>query len=394
MKDGEPAQKQAAGSERVMILKKTVLTGADRIGLLDDMLRGKRLGLITNPTGVNKSLVSTADVLNERYTLAALFAPEHGVRGDAQAGDAVFSYVDERTGVSVYSMYGAAREAAQQEMHKLDAVVFDIQDVGARFYTYLYTMTQAMTVCKSAGIPFILLDRINPIGGKCEGTVLDRKFSSFVGKYPTPTRSGVTIGEFARYINASEGIGCDLTVLPCEGWNRSLYFDETDLLWIAPSPNMPSVDSALVYIGTCLFEGTNLSEGRGTTKPFETIGAPWLKPREVIRQVEQLDLKGFVLRETYFIPSFSKHAGELCAGIQVHVLDRDAFEPFALGVYLVDIIRRLHPEFAFLETNFIDKLLGTDAIRKPDFDPAAFLSECRKPLDEWRDAVKPYLLYM
>ncbi len=374
-------------------MKKTVLTGADRIDLLEDQLRGKRLGLITNPTGINRSLISTADLLNESYQLTALFAPEHGVRGDAQAGDAVFSYIDERTGVPVYSMYGSARAAAQQEMAKLDAVLFDIQDVGARFYTYLYTMTQAMSVCKTAGIPFILLDRVNPIGGKCEGTILDRRFSSFVGKYPTPTRSGVTIGEFARYINDSEGIGCDLTVLPCEGWERSLYFDETDLLWVAPSPNMPSVGSALVYIGTCLFEGTNLSEGRGTTKPFETIGAPWLKPRQVIEQIKKLDLDGFVLRETYFIPSFSKHAGELCAGIQIHVLDRESFAPFTLGVYLVDIIRRLHPEFAFLESNFIDKLLGSDAIRKADFDAAAFLLECEQPLKNWRAAIQPYLIY-
>lgn len=373
--------------------KKTVYTGADRIGILDEKLKGKRLGLITNPTGINRELLSTADVLHKSYQLAAMFAPEHGVRGDAQAGDAVESYVDAKTGIPVYSMYGKAREAAEKEMAKLDLILFDIQDVGARFYTYLYTMTQAMRVCKNAGIPFVVLDRINPIGGKCEGTVLDPAFSSFVGKYATPTRSGITIGEFARYINATEGIDCDLTVIPCEGWERELYFDETDLLWVSPSPNMPSVDSALVYIGTCLFEGTNLSEGRGTTKPFEQFGAPWLKPEVVIDEINRRNLNGFVLRETYFIPTFSKHAGMLCAGVQIHVTDRDAFEPFKLGVYLVDAIRRNHPEFAFLETNFIDKLLGTDAIRQPDFDADAFIASTEAPLAAWKEKVKPYLIY-
>lgn len=308
-------------------------------------------------------------------------------------GDAVKSYIDAKTGIPVYSMYGSARAAAEAEMAKLDMVLFDIQDVGARFYTYLYTMTQAMAVCKQASIPFVVLDRINPIGGKCEGTVLNPAFSSFVGKYATPTRSGVTIGEFARYINATEGIGCDLTVVPCEEWERGLYYDETDLLWVSPSPNMPSVDSALVYIGTCLFEGTNCSEGRGTTRPFEIIGAPWLNPEKLIAQIAQKNLSGFVLRETYFVPTFSKHAGTLCAGVQIHVTDREAFEPFKLGVYLVDFIRRDCPEFEFLDTCFIDKLLGTDAMRSEDFDADAFIASTEAPLAAWREQVKPYLIY-
>ncbi len=375
------------------IEKKTVYTGVDRIGVIDKKLLGKRLGLITNPTGINRKQVSTADVLCKNYDLAAMFAPEHGVRGDAQAGDAVASYVDEKTGIPVYSMYGSARAAAEAEMAKMEVVLFDIQDVGARFYTYMYTMAQAMVVCKNHNIPFVVLDRINPIGGKCEGTVLDRNFSSFVGKYPTPTRSGITIGEFARLINATEGIGCDLTVVACDGWNRSLYFDETDLLWVSPSPNIPGTDTCLCYIGTCLFEGTNMSEGRGTTKPFEQFGAPWLKPDVIIREIANKDLSGFVLRETYFIPTFSKHAGELCAGMQIHVTDRDAFEPFKLGIYLVDAIRRTHPEFEFLKTYFIDKLLGSDAIRQEGFDADAFIAAQEAPRAEWQQKVKPYLIY-
>ncbi len=373
--------------------KKTVYTGADRIGVIDAVLKDKRLGLITNPTGINRELLSTADILYKGYQLCAMFAPEHGVRGDAQAGDAVESYTDSKTGLPVYSMYGKARAFAEQQMAQLDVIVFDIQDVGARFYTYLYTMTQAMTVCKKANIPFIVLDRINPIGGKCEGTILDPQFSSFVGKYATPTRSGITIGEFARYINDTEKINCDLTVVPCEGWNREMYFDETDLLWVSPSPNIPGVDTALVYIGTCLFEGTNLSEGRGTTKPFETIGAPWMKPQVIIDEIAAKNLSGFVLRETYFTPTFSKHAGTLCAGLQIHVQNRNEFEPFKLGVYLVDAIRRNCPEFEFLEANFIDKLLGTDAIRKADFDADAFLKSTQAPLQAWKEKVNPYLIY-
>ena len=374
-------------------MKHTVYTGIDRIATVDALLKGKRLGLITNPTGLNRELVSTADVLHDNYILAAMFAPEHGVRGDAQAGDAVASYTDDKTRVEVYSMYGSARKASEAEMAKMDAVVFDIQDVGARFYTYMYTMAQAMVVCKNAGIPMIVLDRINPIGGRCEGTVLDTKFSSFVGKYATPTRAGITIGEFARLINTTEGIECDLTVVPVEGWNREMYFDQTDLLWVSPSPNIPGTETCVDYIATCLFEGTNMSEGRGTTKPFEMFGAPWLKPQLIKDEIAKKGLKGFVLRETYFIPTFSKHAGTLCAGLQVHILDRDAFEPFKLGVYLVDTIRRTHPEFEFLENNFIDLLLGTDAIRKDDFDADAFIASLDAPIAAFKEKVKPFLLY-
>lgn len=372
-------------------MKQTVLCGADVFAAKNAISPGMRIGLITNPTGVLRDMTSTADFLRANYNLCALFAPEHGIRGDVQAGASVEGYIDPRTALPVYSTYGAGRSEAERMMGTLDAVIFDIQDVGARFYTYLYTMTQSMQACAASGTPFIVLDRANPLSGKIEGSILRREFASFVGKYPVATRTGLTIGEFAVYINAVEHLNCDLTVIPCKGWSRSLYYDDTDLCWIAPSPNLPTIDSALAYIGTCLFEGTNLSEGRGTTKPFELFGAPWLDTSTLKSTLDDAPHPGCLLRETYFTPTFSKYANERCAGLQIHITNRDTFAPFPLALQIIASICNLHPQFQL--TPSINHLLGSDAIWSTTFIPSTFLQKETPLLQSYKDEVKKYYIY-
>ena len=369
--------------------KQRVLCGADAVACGGFDFYGK-CGLITNHTGVTRNLSSTVDMLREKCNLTALFGPEHGVRGDAQAGENVVSFTDEKTGLPVYSLFGDDISESQKALAALDTVIFDIQDVGARFYTYAYTMTDTMKLCAENGVRFVVLDRPNPIGGiKAEGTVLDRKFSSFVGRFPTPTRCGLTIGEFALMMNETENIGCNLTVVPMEGWKRNMYYDDTDLVFIQPSPNIPSADTAFVYIGTCIFEDTNLSEGRGTTKPFEMIGAPWLNSKAVIEATGKQN--GVVLRECSFTPTFSDYKDVFCHGIQLHVTDRDVFSPFAVGIRLLDAIRKTHSELK-IEPSVVN-LLGTDDIFKPDFDVEEFILHHQKKVDEWQAYSKKWYLY-
>lgn len=369
--------------------KHKVLCGADAVAKNGFDFRGK-CGLITNHTGVLRDLSSTVDMLKDKCDLVALFGPEHGVRGDFQAGENVSSYTDKGTGLPVYSLFGDDISESEKALVSLDTVIFDIQDVGARFYTYAYTMTDTMKLCAEHGIRFVVLDRPNPLGGiKAEGTVLDRRFSSFVGRFPTPTRCGLTVGEFALMMNETEGIGCDLTVVPMEGWKRNMYYDDTDLFFIQPSPNIPTVDTAFVYIGTCIFEDTNLSEGRGTTKPFEMIGAPWLDSRAVIEAVGKQD--GVILRECSFTPTFSDYKDMFCHGIQLHVTNRNSFSPFEVGIRLFDAIRRNHKEFE-IEPSF-SNLLGTDDVFKTDFNAEDFILNQRQKVDEWQALSKNWYIY-
>lgn len=380
-------------------MKHTVFCGADvlaRDGMAALVRAGLpepgRCGLITNPTGVLRNMTSTADMLKEVCHLQALFGPEHGVRGDAQAGGEVDSfYLDTSTGLPVYSFYGKGQADAEKVMTGLDTVFFDIQDIGARFYTYQYTMTDAMIVCARAGVRFAVLDRPNPIGGtRAEGTILDRRFSTFVGRYPTATRSGLTIGEFAAWINETEQIGCDLHVIPCEGWQRHMDFDDTDLCFLQPSPNLPTVDTAYSYIGTCIFEGTNLSEGRGTTKPFEIIGAPWVDVRRLLETVGEQP--GVYLREAYFTPTFSKYAGELCRGVQLHIHDREVYRPFETGLRLFCALRQNHPA-EMTTRSFLCNLLGGDEVLQPDFAAESYITAEAEKVAAWQEKTKAFYLY-
>lgn len=379
--------------------KLSVKNGIDRPELWLDALRGKRVGLMTNPCGVDRSLTLSSDLLHKAGCLTCLLSPEHGVRGDRQAGAQVDSYVDRKTGLPVYSLYSSGHRIPTEVLSTLDAVAFDVQDVGARFYTYVYSLSYLMEDCAAAGKEMIVFDRLNPLGGEMiEGTVLDRAYSSFVGRYPIATRHGLTVGEFARYINATEGIGCKLTVIPVEHWHRGTLFCDTDLCWIAPSPNLPTFHSALCYIGTCLFEGTNVSEGRGTTRPFETVGAPWMDAEAVASAMREMQLPGVMIRPCYFTPTFSKYAGELCGGVQLHVTDPRTFRPFEVGLRLLCAIRDRHDEFSFTPPSpkgicFIDLLLGSSDFRREGYSAQAMLSLQSKALADYRERIAPYLLY-
>lgn len=306
-------------------------------------LVGARIGLVTNHTAVTRDLVSIVDAMHgdDRFDLVRLFAPEHGVRGAAQAGDKVADEVDIVTGLPVVSLYGANRTPGAEHLEGLDAIVFDIQDAGARHYTYISTMVNVMQACAPVGLPLIVLDRPNPITGlHTEGKVLEAEFTSFVGIHPMPTRHGLTVGELALMI-ASE---LDLPrprVVTCEGWTRDMWWDDTDLPFIYPSPNLPTLTSLLVYTATCILEATTLSEGRGTTLPFEVIGAPWVDGNALANEMNSRGLPGVTFRATGFTPSFSKHQGEMCGGVQLHIVDREAFLPVSTGVHIVHALRNL-----------------------------------------------------
>ncbi|MGH4139129.1 exo-beta-N-acetylmuramidase NamZ family protein [Clostridium sp.] len=382
-------------------MKTVVNNGIDNLEEYAEIFSGKRLGLITGPTGVNKKLISTIDILHEKYNLVALFSPEHGVRGDIQAGVKVDDYLDLATGIPVYSLYGDKKKITKEMLCKIDLLVFDIQDVGARFYTFLYTLTYAMEACNENSKPIVVLDRINPLGGKIvQGNILENGFESFVGKYPIPTRYGLTIGEFALYINSKFKINADLTVVPCTGWNRDLYYDDTDLVWVQPSPNIPTIDTAFIYSGTCIFEGTNLSEGRGTTKPFEIIGAPWLDNIKLVSIMNFKKYSGVMFREVYFTPTFSKHANILCSGIQIHVTQRDEFNPFVLALDILLEIKNMHSgEFVFIPPlangaqPFINLITGTDKVVNNMGGLNELLEKMDVNLEEYIEEKKMYELY-
>lgn len=381
-------------------MKAHVTSGVDSVAKFDHLLRAKRIGLMTNPTGIDHDLNSTIDILHGRYGLSALFACEHGVRGDRQAGEKVSTYRDPQTGITVYSVYGKSQRLSQEMLDAFDVLVYDIQDVGVRFYTYLYSLSYAMEECAKAGKSVLVLDRVNPIGGlKCGGTILDLRFASFVGDYELPTRTGLTCGEYARYIRGYLKLDLDLTVVALTGWKRAMYLDDTDLPWVAPSPNCPDLSSALAYVGTCIFEGTNISEGRGTTLPFEVIGAPWIDDAKLEKSMNQLGLPGVRFRRTAFQPCFSKHAGELCHGVQLHMTDRDEADPFLAALLLMERIREMHPdriEYTSWDGGKVfslDKLLGTDAFRRGEKSARQLADHHLPGVEAFRAAVKPSLLY-
>ena len=337
-----------------------------------DLLRGRRVGLVTNPTGVTSDLESTVDVLHRALgvQLAALFGPEHGFRASAPDGVAVASGREARTGLPVHSLYGPTKKPTPEMLAGLDVLVFDLQDCGARFYTYTWTLRYCLEAAAENRLPLLVLDRPNPIGGEAvEGPVLDRRFASFVGDWPIPIRHGLTLGELATLFNRT--IGADLTVVRMQGWRRAMWFDDTGLPWVLPSPNLPTLEAATVYPGTCLVEGTNLSEGRGTSRPFEFVGAPWIDGEDLALALNALRLPGVRFRPVAFAPTTSKHSGSTCGGVQVHVLDRQAFRPVETGLHILASIKRLYTsDFRWLPTSWegqpphVDLLAGTDRLRQ------------------------------
>ena len=340
-------------------------------------LRGHRIGVVCNPASVDSGFRHVLDRIasEPRVTLAAIFGPQHGFRSDVQDNMIETGHAKDPTGrVPIYSLYSETREPTPAMLDGLDAVVIDLQDVGVRIYTYIYTMANCLRACGRHGVKVIVCDRPNPIGGLAvEGPMLERGHESFVGLFPIPMRHGLTIGELARLFNQQFALGADLEVIPMDGWSRGMYFDRTNVPWVMPSPNMPTLDTSIVYPGTVLFEGTLLSEGRGTTRPFELIGAPWIHAERLAATLNGRGLEGVFFRPAVFEPTFQKHARTTCGGCQIHVTDRNTFSPCAaaaallLDCYRADATRFewRQPPYEYEATKMpIDILAGSAALRQ------------------------------
>jgi uncharacterized protein YbbC (DUF1343 family) len=370
------------------------------------LTRGARLGVVAHPASVDAGGRHLVDRLlrDGRFRVARLFGPEHGIRGEAQDMEAVGEPTDGASGLPVVSLYGSTEASLKPDpshLRGLDAIVYDLQDVGTRYYTFAVTLSYLMEAARDAGIPVVVLDRPNPIGGLAvEGPILEPAYASFVGRFPIPVRHGLTTGELALMMRDAFGVGGDVRVVRMSGWSRRLQFEDTGLAWVLPSPNMPTPDTARVYPGGCLVEGTNLSEGRGTTRPFELIGAPWLDPAacaEALGQAaDQEGLDGVLFRGTTFRPMFGKHAGRSCGGVQVHLTDRERAKPFAVYVVLLREARKLAPDlfdwrrepYEFVADRLaIDLLLGRADLR-PMIEAGAAVAEMESV---WADGLARYL---
>jgi uncharacterized protein YbbC (DUF1343 family) len=389
-----------------------VSTGLEQLLVDDRVLRGRRIGLIANPTAVTAELDHAVDRLAARSSLAltALFGPEHGVRGDAQDMIGVQAGRDSRSGLPVHSLYGHGLESLTPTaamLEGVDVLVYDVQDVGARYYTVVWTMVLAMRAAAAAGKSFVVLDRPNPIGGvHVEGGAIAAGFESFVGLVSCPNRHGLTAGEIARWRATEEKLDLDLMIIPMVGWRREMSFEDTGLPWVMPSPNMPTCDTARVYPGMCLVEGTELSEGRGTTRPFELVGAPELDSDALAAALTAEQLPGARFRPCTFTPTFQKHSGRSCGGVQIHIVDRHAFRPYRTGIALLAACRRVGGgQFAwrtrayeFVDTiPAIDLLTGSSEVRA-GIDGGASLADLEATWIEAERAFveirRPYLLYL
>ena len=389
-----------------------------------DLIRGKRIGLITNPSGLDSHLDSIIALFRAQpdVHLVALYGPEHGVRGDAQAGQSVSYYFDKDYQLPVYSLYGQSKRKvglhskidavmraydtqdsgktlATNMLKGVDVMVCDMQDVGTRVYTFEGTMAHAMQTCANAHIPFIVLDRPNPIGGTAmEGPILEYpKYSSLIGLCATPLRHGMTMGELAQFYQDHFLTNkVDLTVIPMENWHRDEWFDQTGLPWVMPSPNLPTLDSAIVYPGQVMLEGTELSEGRGTTRPFEIFGAPWIDGYVLAEKLNALHLPGVKFREIWFTPTFSKFEGKLCGGCQIHVTDRNAFQPIATTLNILATIKQLYGKKLVLHQKYFDHVLGNDTVYQEleSGEPVDKIIAGYQPrLDDFAKEREKYLLY-
>ena len=367
------------------------------------LIEEKNIGLITNQTGVDEDLRSNVSLCAEfpKTRLMALFSPEHGLWGNHQDMLKIPSSTEEQHLIPIHSLYGETLQPTQEMLEGIDTLVYDIQNVGVRYYTFITTMLLSMQVACEHGVEFIVLDRPNPIGGdRFEGTVLEHDFKSFVGAHAIPIRHGMTIAELALLFKAELGLDLQLEVVSMCGWKRSMWYDQTGLPWVPSSPSMPTLDTAILYPGTCLIEGTNLSEGRGTTKPFEWIGAPWIDSDKWAEALNCLELPGVRFRPVHFVPSLSKYVDEVCHGVSVHVLNRELAMPLEIVLYLLATVAEAYPDhFKFLETDgthFIDQLAGTDSLRLALIErrsPAEILQGWRSDLDEFARRREPFLIY-
>jgi len=385
-----------------------VRLGSDLL-IASHRLDGLRVGVVCNHASLDRGFRHVVDRLaaEGRCTLAAVFGPQHGFRSDVQDNMIETAHAEDAARrVPVYSLYSETREPTGEMLRGLDVLVIDLQDVGARIYTYIYTMANCLRACARHGVPVVVCDRPNPIGGTAvEGALLRPGFESFVGQYPIPMRHGMTIGELARLFNDRFGCGATLEVVAMEGWTRDMHADATELPWVMPSPNMPTLDTAIVYPGTVLFEGILVSEGRGTTRPFELTGAPWIDAERFAAGMNDLDLPGVYFRPAVFEPTFQKHAGERCGGCQIHVTDRRAFRPVLTGVALAAAFREADPaRFAWRPPPYeyehdlmpIDILAGSDTLRRQleEGTPAARIAASWQEDEErFRAERAEFLLY-
>ena len=371
-------------------------------------LGNQRVGLLCHQASVTADLEHATEVVRsiKGCTLAALFAPEHGLWGTAQAEARVAPRRDRATGLPVWSLYGRSRRPTPAMLRGLELLLCDLQDVGARYYTFVWTLALTMQACARAGVKLLVLDRPNPLGGLAvEGNVLEERFASFVGLHPLPVRHGMTIGELALYLNTRRRLGARLSVLPMRGWRRKMTWEATGLPWVPPSPNMPTPDTARVYPGGCLLEGTNLSEGRGTTRPFEWVGAPFIEPERWAAALRAEHLPGVHFRPCVFQPAFQKWKVRECGGVQLHVTDPERFKPYLTGLALIATARRLYPgAFAWRNPPYefetkrlpIDLLLGSDRVRRQierGFPLSEIEASWRGGLGAFRQARRKFLLY-
>jgi len=367
--------------------------------------RKQRLGLIINPSSVNRNLESTLEVfLRNGVKVTAVFGPEHGIRGEFQDQEKCTGFKDEKKDILIYNLYGKHLAPTEEMLKSVDTLVFDIQDVGARYYTFIWTMALAMEKAAQYNKRFVVLDRPNPINGvDTEGPILQKGYESFVGLYPIPIRHGMTAGELALMFKNEFSISIGLDVVRMEDWNRSLWFDETGLRWVPPSPNMPTLDTAIVYPGMCLLEGTNISEGRGTTKPFEYFGAPWLKTELVLKELKEL--KGCKLRTLHFRPLFGKYRGEICNGFQLYIASRDKFKPVITALEIILAIKKAHqdefrwkkPPYEFeAEKLPFEILTGNPKVREL-IDNKCSIKDieivCNEGFDKFQEIGRKYFLY-
>lgn len=385
--------------------------GIDRIGEFSHVLGGKRLGLVTGGSGIGRDYRSSIEILHEQYNLTTLFAPEHGVRGELQGGVMVHNHIDAHSGLPVYSLFaddssiidaGALQNSlympSQEALDRVDAIVFDIQDVGSRYYTYPSTLYFVMKACAASGKECIVLDRPNPIGGRIEGNGHREENRSFIGLTLIPIRHGMTLGELALFYNGEYHLGCDLHVIPVDGWNRDIYFEETGLPFVCPSPNLPNLDAITLYNGTCMLAGTNVTDARGTTRPFEQFGAPFINPFELKAELDALNMPAVRFSVVYFIPTFFKYKGEVCAGLQIHVLDRKAVKPVELGVKIIRALQKLYPDdFKFRDPDsgryHIDVETGTDEVRLNEKSADEILAGWEKEAEAFALTRAKYSLY-
>ncbi len=388
------AKKEKDKAEEQKSAKAEVRLGIERLDEFAGVFTGKRVGIITNATGIDRHFNDTAFILAQKVKLAAVFSPEHGYLGQVTAGEDIDTYTDQRLGVSVYSLYGPTKKPTADMLKNIDILAFDIQDIGVRSYTYISTMAYAMQACAEQGKEFVVFDRPNPLGGKMEGPVLKKGFESFVGVYPIPYRHGLTVGEAARLFNKEFGINAKLTVIPMTGWTHDMTFEETGLPWVPTSPNIPTPDSARGYAMTGFFGGIGVTNGVGTTRPFEFTGAPWVDAYKLAWQANNLKIPGLYFRPAAFLPRFGGHSGKSCYGVQVHFVDKKAPSLVESGAQVFYILRKMAgiDKINVYSKDRIDKNMGENAMW--DNEPVEeLIARWREECSAFGQMAQPYLLY-